>query len=784
MIDAKMDSNTKNTLQNIWHAADQNRGASRSSDIVSLLRQVAQGQIDGSLTPDVITALLRNPRQRREMGEHFSALTPSSFIAALAAQRKPRTILDPTCGSGFMLYQAVQAAGPETADGVEINPEMHAIAERLLESMGTIRCGDFFDVEQDLLPEYDLIIADAPLGQRGFLHADDESAPNGAFARELSEAIAFWACDRLSSTGLAAIVVTGRLTWDERFRDHLHKRGGRIVGFLHMAAGTMLHPGLSTNLMLIDRGTQGPVFVAELNDDPQRHQHILSRLRNPDSRDSDPSTGMWCELSAFRGYKALESNFRLNKRLQGTHYAPVTGSQVFQEIRRLEQADDPQATFDADSGDLLIDRFGRVYADLEELPAQRSNVLRVRLNTECVDRYYFRHWLQTDIGQLSLQAVATGSVMPMISLHALRTATFYLPDLSHQRQFADVLRQLETLEAEIEETRYLCWEGRSSPADVAERIARINRIDTYEDWIESLPYPLASILWRHKTAPDSAIIRAPILSHFFEAMAALVATIHLSAFMSDDDEWASTQPDLLNRLHKANLSLERATFGTWKCICESLGKIARGMLKNPDRQDLVQILYRLHHRPMLESLLSSELVRILSDANGLRNTHLGHAGAMGEREATHVEERFVALVQEVRSLFGLKWRNYELVQGGKLSYRDGRYELNVPLLMGTRSQFTRVRRTTTSPLEEGGLYFLGKDESVGLKLLPLMRMAASPSTELNACYFFNRTERNHLRFVSYHFEQSAELKEMFADTKQALERISHIPSLPGQEDEE
>jgi len=49
---------------------------------------------------------------------------------------------------------------------------------------------------------------------------------------------------------------------------------------------------------------------------------------------------------------------------------------------------------------------------------------------------------------------------------------------------------------------------------------------------------------------------------------------------------------------------------------------------------------------------------------------------------------------------------------------------------------------------------------------------ASPKTEQNACYFFNKQQKDGLRFVSYHFEKEAEITEQFTDTADALNIIS------------
>jgi hypothetical protein len=50
---------------------------------------------------------------------------------------------------------------------------------------------------------------------------------------------------------------------------------------------------------------------------------------------------------------------------------------------------------------------------------------------------------------------------------------------------------------------------------------------------------------------------------------------------------------------------------------------------------------------------------------------------------------------------------------------------------------------------------------------------AAPKTAQNACYFYNRRQKDQkIRFVSYHFEQEAEVVDQFDDTLEILQLIS------------
>jgi hypothetical protein len=53
-----------------------------------------------------------------------------------------------------------------------------------------------------------------------------------------------------------------------------------------------------------------------------------------------------------------------------------------------------------------------------------------------------------------------------------------------------------------------------------------------------------------------------------------------------------------------------------------------------------------------------------------------------------------------------------------------------------------------------------------------VQVGESPESAKNACYFFNRTEREGARFVSYHFAGQPELSGEFQEATEAIRFLS------------
>jgi hypothetical protein len=120
---------------------------------------------------------------------------------------------------------------------------------------------------------------------------------------------------------------------------------------------------------------------------------------------------------------------------------------------------------------------------------------------------------------------------------------------------------------------------------------------------------------------------------------------------------------------------------------------------------------------------------------------------------------------------GCTWERYELVQPGACKFSGGVWNYTVRRIMGVRTPFVAAQRKVVAGMEDRFLHLLDAEGDRSLALLPFVRIMPSPKTEENACYFYNRREPDVQRFVSYHFEAEAEVKEFSVDTQAALEAL-------------
>jgi RNA-directed DNA polymerase len=281
----------------------------------------------------------------------------------------------------------------------------------------------------------------------------------------------------------------------------------------------------------------------------------------------------------------------------------------------------------------------------------------------------------------------------------------------------------------------------------------------FKYWLDDVPFPLASILWRYN-ANDNPKEKYEHLLHFFEALAQFMATILLSGFYEHEEVMSK----LRTLLEKPGLDLERSSFGTWRAIFDNLSAHMRKMLKNDKGRKACYQLFRTKKMTVLNMLCATELVHVFTETNKLRNKWTGHGGTVSQAAAHSRLLELEKHLQKITNAFAEIWTDFQLISPVNSSYHAGYHDFRVNLLMGSRTPFSKEQHRFEHPLDRARLYFSDPDEQQALELLPFVKILPSPATEPNGCYFYNRQEsQGRIRFVSYHFEAEAEITDEFQD---------------------
>ena len=691
----------------------------------------------------------------------------ADFIASIADFDEVKSVLDPVCGSGSLLRKVADKTGAKSIYGIDRDPFFIEIARRLFSSgEPNLIQGDAFAKHEEFPDVFDLIVAHPPFGVR-LTNDMTFSSPDMKFVKTLDVALTLRVLDQLTKNGKALIIVPSNFFSNynaKGIQQVVIDKGFRIRAAIYIPERTFHWTALGSYLIVLERGSQGQMFVGEFQNDPLHQKKLLKNLQNHKAG-SRLGLGTLCDLGSFKRFENLASRGLLLRLAKERDWNCWSAKELISEQQLLDHGRTESVQYGPNSCFLqTIGKF-RASTDLESLTGgtlkSSSSVVHLQVNPELVNPRYLAQWFnESPVGRATLATITSdstftsGSTFQTISSRDIMELEFYLPPLEDQRKAVESFAELRRIRAVTDELESSLWDGKSDFHDIVRGIESINQNSEggYKDWLETLPYPLASILWRHyATSHESHHERTEALLHFFEATTEFITTVHISAFMSDDELWEETQRRFIE---KKNWELQKASFGTWVMALEYLSKRCGVLLSNLKESELLRKIYGTSNMKVISMLSDPKLVDVLRQAKDKRNERF-HKGFMGKSALTQMHSELQEFVSEVRGIFRRLWLEFKLIQPGDSADLEGIYDIKTELLMGIRTPFKDTRLKFKSSLAKGKLYLADSTNQSALRLEPFLILKRLPRP---VCYFFNEiNEKKEYHFVSYDSEEESNI---------------------------
>lgn len=751
----------------IFRVMDSLRGKMSPSDVASLLRHCKDAGI-----PVGIEELLFVVTHIGRCLDHFVPSGIADFVARLVELHSPKNLLDPWAGMGLLTIPVNDRLNPESFEAYCLD-QSHAEVWRLLneESGVTLHHGDALTALPESARTFDAVVGCPPWGRKAQGPLRVRIGNDEIFVEDdYGHLLILESCLHLSEKGLGVFIVRDAFFWDSgKVRHTLEQLGIRVTYAIQLPAGSFTPlTNIPTHIIVLQRTSDKTLFTAKYSPDLKHQKELLKNLRSR-TEGASASLGRVVAGESFRGFSPIEFTEQLTEQARRMGLVPYAFNDVIQELTTRSKT--------KGSGD-LPEKPNSVYlpqmaatpatTSQEALPDRLKSYYQLVVNPEIADAAFLAGLLNTSFGQLWRDSLRTGSTIPRIGKEVLETSILYLPPKKSrevQREVIDCNQDIARLISELRELEALLWKRPADIGKVQSSVQKVNREDRFQDWIDTLPFPLASILWACHTQTGSYREKYERKVHFFEALAEFLAVVHLSAF-TRHAIWSELKEKLTETLGRNSLSLKMATFGTWKTIVEVLSAETRRVLN--DEPELCFELFRTRNRELLETIASKRLVGVIQATNAIRNDWLGHTGAVREADARAVNEQLAQHIGIVRETFGVVWEGYTLLLPGSCRMKAGLFEYTVRRVMGSRTPFPSENVELAEPMEDGHLHLWSQNETRALKLLPLVKVMPSPRTEENACYFYNRKQKDGIRFLSYHFDADSEVVEQFSDVADAL----------------
>ena len=746
---------SKEREQALWKLLDKSRGRGPLGflPVVRALRGKGE-QLD-------VSELMYFQERSGDYGGPFIVpLSVAQLFSQLVDSRQCGSVLDPAGGHGLLGAWLAESLPVQRIDVISRLPESEEVTHPLnLESL-TLHVGTLSDIESQLAAHYDAIVASGPVGLKRETRTYETAGGKIELSDDPSCLLIADVADRLSHGGFLAFVMAPRFAWESSSRSvrrNLAHFGLHLSALLTFRPGIFAETSISFDLVIITRERHNELFVAGVPEDYDAQKELVNRLWNR-KQGAMPSQGRLVSEDQFHGLQALEAKERAAQLAKAKGLSPVPFSNAVREIRvpkrqrtELERCDDhPHAVY--------LPEMAKTAATTrqEDLPERLKSYLQLLVDPDIVLPEYLAELLNTALGQSLRQAVMTGTTIPRINKDLLNESTLYLVPVSDQRQALEARSQIRRLRNELSEHESDIWERPRQVEHVIEALGKVNHEERFEEWVETLPFPLASILRSYHALDQTDKEKYERLLHFFEALTEFCAAVHLSAFRTSAVHWQLELDDLLRVMRDQHFSIERATFGLWRAIVERLAGTLRSMLNgNDDDRAVANSLYATASSIPLEMLSSKPLIGLLQRVNGFRNRWTGHGGAVTHLEAAERHRDLKKELEELRAIVGIKFLQYQLIEPRTAEILEGPlFRCRVRRVMGSNPQLEHQTVTVTTPAKKGALYLHNPGHNKVLELIPIVQVRDTPQP---ASYFYNRCERAELHLVSYHFTERSEV---------------------------
>lgn len=743
-----------------WQLIDQLRGAGFldrfSMGLEIVRRAVAAGLIDDWRD---LSSLLSGDRTSPDIVDPTFV---SDTIVALVSDGHPLRVLDPWAGLGLTLRALDEVGQVSHGVGIEINASVEQLASEVFPSPRLEwMLGDASRLLPGLVGQFDLVVGSPPLGlpQGRF---DDEARQiqvkaSSTYVMLLQAALV------LADAGVMAVVLPDGFFQppNEPVRSALEGLGLHLSAALALPFAMFTSTSIPLSLLVFTKRTSGSIFVAQLDQgvDPKA---ALDNYR-AGKEGAVPELGRWVprDLAASpRQYLARLTTAEQARRA-GLH--AVRAADACSRIRGPSRGTTP---FTHDPNSVYLPKIGVSPAVTapERMAIKPQNYMQLVIDTEVGDPEYVAAFFNSQLGRRVRQQAMSGAI-PQLSAAQLRDIDLYLPPTRAQQRTAVSLgRKLHDLHLSVQALEDQLWDRPLTASKVEGQLARLLEGDAVSSWMETLPFPLASVLWRWQ-ASDDAERRSRYLVNFFEALTVFVVDLQVSALSRD----AAVMHEIA-RQDPVPAVYDRGSIGIWADLLARVASKTRQLLEH--EQSTALDLFALSDVSRLASVSSRDLVGALrTEAADYRRNWIGHAAVVGPSEWERRQAQAEATLGRIREAIGDAFIGWELVRAGSGRNRDGVVTTSVERLTGSRSLFRQDTIQLRQWPEDGCLYMLERDAGLVLKLASLFRLRRSPESVEDAAYFYDRIEKDGIRWISYAYESAPEVVEPDADTIALIKQL-------------
>jgi len=741
-----------------WKFADEHRNQGHGQHRLGLIREAVNRGIASDTRALAEVAGISN-------SEIVDPLVVADFAVAYMASQPPARILDPWAGLGTTLSALSDAGHLESGLAIEFNTEVFELARDLSRNDAVEwRLGDASTVLGEPIGKFDLVVGSPPVGLAP-VHLEI-GQPQLELTASKTYTMLVQAALALEQNGSLIAVLPETFFAASSAQVRMALAAASVYPSAALALPTRGFPtSLPLSLVVMTHTPHETLFAGALSPATDMSAIVDNLHARRDAK--LPQLGRLLPIHEFVSWPATLRGVELHNAARTTGLQLVPIADVCSATYAPRSNGDP---FDISPNAVYLPKLGTSPAvtSLDSLVIKPHNYLQLIVRPEVADPEFVAALLSSPLGRKLREQLATGTTIPQISLTSLRAGHIMLPPrIDQQRVAVRTSRKLGELQQTIQGLNVELWEHPLAAARTEANLRTVLEGGGMERWAESLPFPLASVLWRYHAEADVER-RCKYLVHFFEGATVFLVDLHVSALRADPQVLAETA-----RAGTSKATYTRGSIGIWADLLARLAARSRDLKSS--KPALAQELYRLEDLSRLDAIARKSVIAALKDeAASYRRDWVGHAAVVGPEEWHRRLARAETTLSRIRNGLGDVFDGWELVRAGAGSNHAGIITTSIERLVGSRSLFRKTTRDFREWPEEGHLYMIESGGSLPLRLGPLFTLQRSPESVEDACYFYDRLEASGVRWVSYHFEPQPEVVRPVPEVIHFIEELNRL----------
>ena len=732
----------------IWSTLDLLRASSPfpfgNSILLELIAATHGMEKLDSILSDIKTVQLLTSRH----GGFTPPLYIYNFINELSKIVNPKTHLDPwlTLSSPCNFFNF----GTTTAYCINQN-EFETIKIILTNPKIEINLGDSWQFLDSTKNKFDFITCFPPFGMR-----KEPTEINGfKTSNDFGATLLIKASMLLNENGRAVFLMSPSFLFDDRNKELLTKLGLFADAVFSIPNGAFLpQTNIASNFVVLTKQPKEKTFIAEISNDEKTNKTIIDNYKNRRAGKAI-QLGSFIDFMELKSFQGLLSQNEMQELVKRIGYPPIRLTDVAVSINLLKASDADEV--DQLSNSVYLPKLGNSIA--VTMPSEMKlknpkNYFQIQLDETKANSTFVANYFNSIIGRKLRESLEVGVTIPFISKSQLQTCVLHLPELKTQIELIKIDSKIEQFTLRLEELKRNLWKQPKSYNSIEKELRTINQEEKLEQWIDNLPFPISSILWRYYATKENSK-KIEHLFHFFEALSEFFSMIMLSALVQDKEFYKQECHKWIDTDEKFKEWYFRATFGSWNILTSRLSKSVRRFYTDADKKEFCKTIFGNPTEAFMKMLAEKGIVNTLLSVAELRNKWKGHGGITSEEENKHKVTALEQQLNELRKFIADGFEETKIISAKQGELDEGVWTFSVKELVGAKSPFKETEIKSLIGLEKKKLYLTHSNQNRPVELLPFIKFIEVS----DAVYFYTSIESKNVRWVSYHFDKDPELNQ-------------------------